>query len=104
MPQPLDLYEHPWWKLALEHMEQQWPEKLERLLSQGKLKDHLDELVDGALVQKEGEESAGGDEVEGANAAHKWLEPENPDYDEENPKQLSPRGKELLRSFKSRYL
>ena len=52
--------EHPWWELALNHLEEQWPEKLERLLNQGKLKDHLDNLVEKCKDQAEAEQAAPG--------------------------------------------
>lgn len=103
-PQSYPLSEHPWWEVALDHLEQQWPQKLEKLLREGKLKDYLDRLVSACLLQSDAEREAGADDVEAANAVDRWLEPENPKFDPDNPKQLSPRGQELLSRFKSLYL
>ena len=96
--------EHPWWQVALEHLEAQWPEKLEKLLRQGKLKEHLDKLVDSCLDQMFDAQDAGADEVEAANSVSQYLEPENPRYDPDNPKRLSPQGQELLSQFRRQHL
>lgn len=82
----------PWWGTALENEIDQFPRAVEALLDQNQLHQHLDQLVSLA-EQAAGSVQGELDLNEVANAA--YLR-ENPNYDPENPGELSPRHRKKL--------
>lgn len=101
--QELPLKDSPMFDMALAHLEEEWPEKLERLLRAGQLQAYLEKVVDQAiqaigltrtrnpgLTQEEAQELVLPD----------FIAPRNPEYAAEKAGLLSPEAEKLLREFR----
>jgi hypothetical protein len=96
----LELAQNPLWFQALDHLQEQWPDKLAGLLDQNGLKEYLDNQVDQTL--REVAKSRGKPDSVLEQVLPTWVLNPNPNYDPENPKQLSPEHQQKLNDFKSR--
>ena len=101
-----ELSSQTWWS-ALDHLEEQWPERLEHLLKSGRLKKHLDELTrkaDLELVRLEKLHPETSPEVILEHVGPQMIYPENPAYIDETTKPLSPAAEKMLESFREKML
>lgn len=93
-----------YYKMAIAHLKYEWPEKLEYLLKTGKLHEHLLDLEDKASTVEANMRRAypgmNGSEIQEI-AAKEWILVSNPDFDPDNPTELSPEGEKLLEEFES---
>lgn len=92
---------NPYWEAILEHLEDQWPRRLERLLRLKKLRAYLDNQAqlavqaDASLARENPE--AEDDQIQ--ETVLGTLLEKNHQYDPDNPEQMSPTGKALLGKF-----
>ncbi|MDO8303234.1 MAG: hypothetical protein Q7T18_08330 [Sedimentisphaerales bacterium] len=102
----LELHQSPYWAMALDHLETEWPEKLARLLKNGKLEAYLNQAVQATLnaEYKLTQANPGMTKEQASEFVLKdTLLPENPKYDPENPKQLPEDISKLLQAFKEKH-
>jgi hypothetical protein len=99
----LELANNPLWFQALDHLQEEWPEKLADLLHRGKLKAYLDHVVEETLkvLAKSRAKDQFDQESVREQVLPTWVLNPNPNYDPENPKRLSPVDQQKLNNFKS---
>lgn len=94
-----------WW-LALDHLQAEWPAKLEALLKNGQLAKHLDEAVEQTWTLRE-ELQRKNPQLQEAELDEMtlpyFIAPPNPNLDRDNPPQLNPQLLPLLNQFKSQH-
>lgn len=102
------------WQVALSHLEDQWPSRLQGLLLKGQLKTHLDQAVqdhwDAQERLQSQQQALPPEERLGPVEQQELLLPEfvappNPEHDPElpHPPQLNPKARSLLRLFKQEH-
>lgn len=95
------LPDSPWWQIVLDHLEEKWSEQLEVMLRNNSLRKHLEGVV-GGVVRQEAKLQAQGQDPNDPGVVevlNKLALQENPEYDPDNPKELSPAGRKLLEEF-----
>ena len=93
-----------WWQMALEHLKDQWPRKMEGMLRAGTLREHLDGATRRAYRMQRAAEAKGLDPQDFGlqELMAREVCPRNPNHDPDNPKEMSPEGAKLLEEWEKK--
>lgn len=96
-----------WWE-ALDHLEEQYPKSLERMLREGSLVSHLNLLAlyasqaIRAYLGRDPREATSKQQKQAYEMYRELWAPPNPRYNPNSPEEMSPEGSRILAEFRER--